>query len=78
MLAASGFEQLALSPAGASDIREIPRPERLALFLGTEGEGLPETLLSRLATARIAMSPGFDSLNVAAASAIALHQFSRY
>ena len=78
MLAASGFEQLALSPAGASDIRDIPRPERLALFLGTEGEGLPETLLSRLANARIAMSPGFDSLNVAAASAIALHQFSRY
>ena len=77
MLGRHGFEQLALSPAGAADLRDLPRPERLALFLGTEGEGLPETLLSRLQTARIGMAPGFDSLNVAAASAIALHHFSR-
>ncbi|TIX95211.1 MAG: RNA methyltransferase, partial [Mesorhizobium sp.] len=30
-----------------------------------------------LRTVRIAMAQGFDSLNVAAASAIALHHFSR-
>ena len=76
MLGGIGFEQVALSPAGLADIRELARPERLALFLGTEGEGLPQTLLGRLKTARIAMSKGFDSLNVAAASAIALHHFS--
>jgi tRNA G18 (ribose-2'-O)-methylase SpoU len=70
------FEQLALSPAGKADIRDIRRPKRLALYLGTEGEGLPEPLLQRLATARIRMAPGFDSLNVAAASAIALHHFT--
>jgi tRNA G18 (ribose-2'-O)-methylase SpoU len=72
----SGFSQVALSPSGAADIRDAPRPNRLALYLGTEGEGLPDDLLSRLQTVRIAMAEGFDSLNVAAASAIALHQFS--
>ncbi|MEO9340235.1 RNA methyltransferase [Mesorhizobium sp. SB112] len=72
-----GFQQLALSPSGAADIRDIKRPKRLALYLGTEGEGLPADLLSRLNTARISIASDFDSLNVAAASAIALHQFSK-
>ncbi len=76
MLSGHGFQQLALSPAGESNLRDVARPGRLALLLGTEGEGLPETLLSRLATARISMAPDFDSLNVSAASAIALHHFS--
>ncbi len=71
-----GFEAVALSPAGAEDIRAIGRPERVALVLGTEGTGLPDALLGGLRTARIAMSPGFDSLNVAAASAIALHEMT--
>ncbi|TIW71691.1 MAG: RNA methyltransferase [Mesorhizobium sp.] len=72
-----GFGQFALSPRGETDIRDAQRTDRLALYLGTEGEGLPEALLSRLRTVRIAMAQGFDSLNVAAASAIALHHFSR-
>ncbi|RUU99257.1 RNA methyltransferase [Mesorhizobium sp. M1A.F.Ca.IN.020.06.1.1] len=72
-----GFAQFALSPRGETDIRAAERTSRLALFLGTEGEGLPETLLSRLRTVRIGMAEGFDSLNVAAASAIALHHFSK-
>lgn len=72
-----GFEQFALSPRGQTDIRQAKGAERLALYLGTEGEGLPENLLARLHTVRITMSAGFDSLNVAAASAIALHHFSR-
>ena len=76
MLHNEGFAQLALSPDGKSDIRAIERTSRLALYLGSEGEGLPEALLSRLTTARIAMTRDFDSLNVAAASAIALHHFS--
>ena len=52
------------------------RPERAALWFGAEGEGLPERLLARLNTVRIGMAGGFDSLNVAAASAIALHHFA--
>ncbi len=77
MLAERSFEQFALSPRGQADIREAKPAARLALYLGTEGQGLPESLLSRLRTVRIGMAPGFDSLNVAAASAIALHHFSR-
>ena len=75
-LAERGFEQFALSPRGNTDIRDARPAQRLALYLGTEGEGLPESLLARLQTVRITMSKGFDSLNVAAASAIALHHFS--
>lgn len=76
-LDAGGFTQLALSPRGDLDIRDAVCEGPLALYLGTEGEGLPEAILSRIRTARIAMEPGFDSLNVAAASAIALHRFAR-
>lgn len=71
-----GFSQCALSPRGATDIRDADRPDRLALYLGAEGEGLPEHLLARLSTVRIGMAKDFDSLNVAAASAIALHHFA--
>jgi tRNA G18 (ribose-2'-O)-methylase SpoU len=76
LLDRAGFGQLALSPSGATDIRDASRPDRLALYLGTEGDGLPDDLLSRLQAVRIGMADGFDSLNVAAASAIALHHFS--
>lgn len=71
-----GFEHFGLSPRGKSDLRDIERRQRAALWFGAEGEGLPEKLLARLNTVRIAMAGGFDSLNVAAASAIALHQFA--
>ncbi len=74
-LSAAGFELIALSPGNGQDIREATRPDRLALFLGTEGEGLPPELMARMRTVRIPMAGGFDSLNVAAASAIALHAF---
>lgn len=70
------FAMLALSPRGACEIGQVAPSPRMALFLGTEGDGLPETLLARMPTARIAMVEGFDSLNVAAASAIALHRLS--
>jgi tRNA G18 (ribose-2'-O)-methylase SpoU len=74
VLDAHGFSQIALSPGGKADIRTIERRDRLALYLGTEGEGLPADLLARLETVRIPIAEGFDSLNVAAASAIALHE----
>jgi tRNA G18 (ribose-2'-O)-methylase SpoU len=72
-LAAAGFEPLALSPNGASHIRQVARPDRAAILLGAEGPGLPPDLLARTTTVAIPMSPGWDSLNVAAASAIVLH-----
>lgn len=75
-LAARGFDAFALSPRGKADIRDVRPPPRRALFLGTEGEGLPGALLTTLQTVRIAMAPGLDSLNVAATSAIALHRLA--
>ncbi|MBX3579530.1 MAG: RNA methyltransferase [Rhizobiaceae bacterium] len=76
-LASAGFRQLALSPAGATPIRQVVRSERMAIYLGTEGEGLPAGLMAELETVRIPMVPGFDSLNVATASAIALHELAQ-
>lgn len=75
-LAASGFDIWALSPRGETDIRAIPPAERMALVVGTEGEGLPPSLLERFHTARIPQSEGLDSLNVATATGIALFAMS--
>lgn len=72
-----GFRQVALSPKGEHDITKLPPAEKNALLLGSEGDGLPPELMQRLQTVRIPMSTSFDSLNVAAASAIALHRMWR-
>jgi len=74
-LTEEGFETLALSPSGTQSIYDAPPVPRLALLFGTEGEGLPRSLLEKLRTARIPMSADFDSLNVATASGIALSRF---
>jgi tRNA G18 (ribose-2'-O)-methylase SpoU len=75
-LAEAGFEIWGLSPRGEVAVAEIPAARRIALVLGTEGEGLPETILSSFRTARIPQRPGLDSLNVATASGIALYQIA--
>ncbi len=76
LLAQRGFRALALSPAGTGTIDAVAGGGRIALFLGTEGDGLPADLMAQMETVRIPMAPGFDSLNVAAASAIALHRLA--
>lgn len=49
--------------------------ERLAVILGTEGDGLRESTISACnCTVKIPMAHGVDSLNVAAASAVAFWQ----
>jgi tRNA G18 (ribose-2'-O)-methylase SpoU len=75
-LAAAGFEIWGLSPRGAVSVSAIPATQRIALVLGTEGEGLPDSILSSFRTARIPQRPGLDSLNVATASGIALYQIA--
>lgn len=56
----------------------LAREERLAVILGTEGDGLAKTTIARCDyTARIPMLHGVDSLNVAAASAVAFWQLCR-
>lgn len=52
--------------------------EKLAVVLGTEGDGLaPETIAECDYTVRIEMARGVDSLNVAAASAVAFWELGK-
>lgn len=76
--AAHGLVPLALSPAGRETLSELAPPPRVLLLLGTEGPGLPQTLMARARTVRIAMAPDFDSLNVATAGALALHHLAAH
>ncbi len=72
-LAEAGFELVALSPSGSEELADFEPRGKVALLLGAEGPGLPEAILRATRTVRIEMAPGFDSLNVAATSAVALH-----
>ena len=76
-LSAAGFEILALTPGAAEPLERIPRGGRVAVVLGPEGPGLSRAVLDRCRPVGIPMSGGFDSLNVAVASGIALHHFTR-
>lgn len=74
-LRALGFRTAAMAlddrAIGIDDPR-LAAAGRLALVLGTEGDGLrPETVAACDFTARIPMARGVDSLNVAAAAAVA-------
>lgn len=75
-LCGAGFDLVALSPSGELPLSAYRRRPRTALLLGAEGPGLPEEIMKRCRTVRIPMAPGFDSLNVATASGIALHHLS--
>ena len=56
----------------------LAREDKLAVVLGTEGDGLaPETIARCDYTVRIPMEHGVDSLNVAAASAVAFWELRR-
>jgi len=73
----AGFELLALSPAGRETLEAVKPSTRTALLLGAEGPGLPDAVLARTRTVSIPMRSGFDSLNVATTSGIALHHLCR-
>jgi tRNA G18 (ribose-2'-O)-methylase SpoU len=77
-LKALGFTTAALALREDSVSMEDPRLGqigKLALLLGTEGDGLrPETIAGCDVTVRIPMRRGVDSLNVAAAGAVAFWQ----
>jgi tRNA G18 (ribose-2'-O)-methylase SpoU len=73
----AGFVTVALTPDDAAqdidDFAAAGHP-RIALVLGTEGEGLAgSTLASAMHRVRIPMAAGVDSLNVAAAAAVACY-----
>lgn len=79
-LRAMGFRTAAMALRDESvsiDDPALAAEERLAVILGTEGDGLKnETIAACDYTVRIPMSHGVDSLNVAAASAVAFWQLS--
>lgn len=80
-LETAGFRTAALALRKDSlslDDPELAKEEKLAIILGTEGDGLaPETIAECDYTVRIPMSHGVDSLNVAAASAVAFWELRR-
>ena len=78
LLRAQGFRTAAMALRDDSVPLNDPRllaEERLAIVLGTEGDGLAQATIDACDyTVRIPMSHGVDSLNVAAASAVAFYQ----
>lgn len=74
-LAGHGFSTVALTPApDATDLAAVPLRGKVALLLGSEGEGLSRRWLAEAdVRARIPMAHGVDSLNVAAAAAVACY-----
>ena len=80
-LADMGFRTAAMALREDSVSIDDPRlaaEEKLAIVLGSEGDGLSGDTIARCDyTVRIPMSHGVDSLNVAAASAVAFWQLGR-
>jgi tRNA G18 (ribose-2'-O)-methylase SpoU len=81
---AAGFAVLALTPdQSAVALDDVPMPGRVALLLGTEGDGLSSRWLDQadhpvcIPMSAGAMALGVDSLNVVAAAAIACHGLAR-
>ena len=81
LLKENGFKTAAMALTDNSisiDAPELMAEEKLAIVLGTEGDGLKEnTITSCDYTVKIPMSHGVDSLNVAAAGAVAFWQLGK-
>ena len=81
LLHAQGFRTAAMALRDDSVRLDDPRllaEEKLAIVLGTEGDGLAQQTIEACDyTVRIPMWHGVDSLNVAAASAVAFYQLGR-
>ncbi len=78
LLKKMGFKTAAMALSDDSvsvDSPKLMQEEKLAIILGTEGDGLADTTIAKCDyTVKIPMSHGVDSLNVAAASAVAFWQ----
>lgn len=76
-----GFKTAAMAlkeDSASIDDPELMKEDKLAVILGTERDGLaPETIADCDYTVMIPMSHGVDSLNVAAASAVAFWQLGK-
>lgn len=78
LLHSLGFKTAAMALSDNSvsiDDENLCSEERLAIIMGTEGDGLSQSTIDGCSyTVKIPMSHGVDSLNVAAASAVAFWQ----
>ncbi|MGV9675054.1 TrmH family RNA methyltransferase [Nocardia sp. NPDC003482] len=76
LLRERGFRIIALTPnPAAANLASALTGDRVALLLGAEGPGLTEEAMRATdIRARIPMSPGTDSLNVATAAAMAFYE----
>lgn len=81
LLHALGFKTAAMALSDDSvsiDDRRLMAEDKLAIVLGTEGDGLSKTTIASCDyTVKIPMYHGVDSLNVAAAGAVAFWQLRR-
>ena len=81
MLHTHGFKTAAMALTDDSvsiDDPALNREEKLAIVLGSEGDGLAQTTIAHCDyTVKIPMAHGVDSLNVAAASAVAFWQLRK-
>lgn len=81
LLHSLGFKTAAMALSDRSvsiDDEQLAKEPKLAIVLGTEGDGLAAgTIASCDYTVKIPMSHGVDSLNVAAASAVAFWQLGK-
>ncbi|MBB6351265.1 tRNA G18 (ribose-2'-O)-methylase SpoU [Nonomuraea muscovyensis] len=80
----AGFQTLALTPdPSVTSLDEVKMTDRVALLLGSEGDGLSSRWLEEadeavcIPMSPAAMAAGVDSLNVVAAAAIACHGLMR-
>lgn len=80
-LSALGFKTVAMALTDKSvsiDAPALKAEEKLAIILGTEGDGLSKTTIADCNyTVKIPMSHGVDSLNVAAAGAVAFWELTK-
>jgi tRNA G18 (ribose-2'-O)-methylase SpoU len=78
-VAGAGFELVALTPRhDAEPVAAFTPSGAVALLVGSEAHGLSEEALAAAGRhVRIPMRSGIDSLNVAAAAAIAFHHVFR-
>ena len=80
-LKAAGFRTAAFAlrnDSVAIDDPKLASEEKLAILLGTEGDGLASATMAECDyTVKIPMSHGVDSLNVAAASAVAFWELGK-
>lgn len=78
MLAAEGVPCFAADQAAGRSFWKVDWPDRFALVLGEEHDGLPEVWRSAgVETVSIPMTEGIDSLNVSVSGALLLYEWRR-